>query len=52
MPALCLKITVVNITNFSVKETKEKSDNLAFWQKIILNPALMEGILFRDKRSR
>ena len=45
------KITAVNIIDVSVRENKEKSDNSALWQKIILNPANTEDILIWDKRS-
>ena len=38
------KITMVNSNDVSVKETKEKSDNLAWWQKIV--PAFLEDIMF------
>ena len=35
-----------NIIDGSVRETEEKSDNPALWQKIILKTALLEDILF------
>ena len=40
MPALCFKMTVVNTDNFSVKETKEKSDNLFFLAENSSKPSL------------
>ena len=51
MRPLCSEISVVNIHDVSVRETKEKSDNQALWQKIVPGPALLEDILFWDKTS-
>ena len=47
---LCSEITVVNSTDVSVRETNYKAVNPALWQKIFLNPALLD-ILFWDKIS-
>ena len=46
---LCSKITVININDVSVRENKGMCDNLAWLQKIVLNPAFLEDVLFWDK---
>ena len=40
---------MVNINGVSVRDTTDKSENPASWQKNFLNPSLLEDILFWDK---
>ena len=40
---LCPEITVVNINDVSERDTKEKSDNPALWQKTVFKPSLTGG---------
>ena len=46
-----LKNTVVSNNDVSVRETKEKSDNLAWWLKIVISPAFLDDTMFWDERS-
>ena len=48
---LCSEITVVTNNDVLVRETKEKSDNPALWQNIVFTQAILEDILFCDKKS-